>query len=96
MKVKEHMNLLGHKCKDRVTGFSGVIASVSFDLYGCIQALVNPGTDKDGKLLEQMWFDVNRLKITSKTPVMEIPNFEYGDVADAKKGPADKPRASKA
>ncbi len=85
------MDLLGLRVEDRVTKFKGVVASVSFDLYGCIQAMINPGTDKDGKLQDQVWFDVNRLEILSKKPVMDRPDFSFAPILDAKKGPAEKP-----
>lgn len=62
---KEHLNLLGLRVRDRVSGFEGVVASVCFDLYGCIQAIVHPGLQSDGKLGDQSWFDVNRLEIVS-------------------------------
>ena len=91
IELKKHMDLLGLRVEDRVTGFKGVVASVSFDLYGCIQAMINPGTDKDGKLRDQVWFDVNRLEVLDKKPVMDRPDFSYGPVSDAKKGPAEKP-----
>jgi len=47
--VQDHLSLLGKEVEDVVTGMSGIVASVSFDLYGCIQAIINPGLDKDGK-----------------------------------------------
>lgn len=94
--VKNHLNLLGMKVEDKVTGFKGVVASVSFDLYGCVQAIVNPGADKDGKLMEQCWFDVARLTLVSDEPVMARPNFEFGPQAEGKQGPAEKPLAMKA
>lgn len=75
------------KVEDRVTGFKGVVASISFDLYGCVQAVVNSGVEKGGKLGEQGWFDVARLKVTSKDPVMERPDFDF----DPDHGPAEKP-----
>jgi hypothetical protein len=31
---ERHIELLGLKAKDRITGFSGVIDSVCFDLFG--------------------------------------------------------------
>lgn len=91
MKIKQHLELLGMTVEDRVTGFKGIVASVSFDLYGCIQAIVNPGMEKSGKLGEQVWFDVNRLKVISKGPVMNRPDFDFGPQADGKQGPAEKP-----
>ena len=91
--LTQHLNLLGMRVQDRVTGFTGVVATVSFDLYGCIQAVVNPGTDSDGKLRDSNWFDVNRLRVVSDEPVMERPAFEWTDeaVARGNKGPAERP-----
>ena len=49
MIIKKHLDLLGLKVKDRVSDFEGVVISISFDLYGCVQADVRPfTTDKDG------------------------------------------------
>lgn len=84
--MEKALNLLGLKVKDRVTGFAGTVTSVSFDLYGCIQALVHPGLDKDEKLRDMSWFDVNRLEVTSPDPVMSVPAFAAAD-----KGPEAKP-----
>ena len=52
------MHLLGLKVTDQVTGFSGVVTSVGYDLYGCIQAIVTPQLKADAtKLEESRWFD---------------------------------------
>ena len=92
MLIKKHLDLLGHRVKDRVSDFGGVVISMSFDLYGCIQADVRPTKlDKDGKIIMGSWLDVSRLKVLSKKPVMDTPNFEWGDVAEGKKGPANLP-----
>jgi hypothetical protein len=56
-----------------------------------VQGLVNPGRDKDGKLRECFWFDVARLEVLSKTPVMRPPNFDQGIQAEGFKGAAEKP-----
>ena len=50
MDIKKHLEILGFRVTDKVTGLTGVAVSVSFDLYGCIQVIVNPGLDKDGKM----------------------------------------------
>jgi hypothetical protein len=89
------MSLLGLKVKDQVTGMTGVVASISFDLYGCVQAVLNPGLDKDGKLKDQHYFDVSRLKILDKKPVMQPPDYDYGPVAEGLQGAAEKPRTMK-
>lgn len=89
--VERHLDLLGMKVEDKVTGFSGVVTSVSFDLYGCIQAIINPGSDKDGKIMESHWFDVSRLVVKGDYPVMRRPNFQVGPVAEGDQGAAEKP-----
>ena len=91
MKVQEHLKLLGMKVQDRVTGLKGVVVSISFDLYGCIQAIMAPEANAEGKVPESYWLDVTRLKVTGKKPVMKLPNYDKGYVADGCKGPADKP-----
>jgi len=92
-----HIDLLGKTARDRVTGFEGVVSSVSFDLYGCIQAAVTPSVDKDGKTRDGHWFDVNRLEITDETRRMPVPAFaktppQFGRTpATHTHGPAEKP-----
>jgi hypothetical protein len=85
--MKQHFDLLGMHVRDQITGLDGVVESICFDLYGCVQASVRRnGLDKDGKLHESYWFDVKRLVVKSKTPVMEPPDFSLPEI-----GAADKP-----
>ena len=70
------MNLLGLKVVDSVTGFIGIVTSVSYDLYGCIQAVVVPLVDEKGEIAEGRWFDTKRLQIIDSTPVMDVPKFD--------------------
>lgn len=91
-----HINLLGKKVRDRVTGLEGIVTSISFDLYGCIQAVVHPGLDAAGKITEQLWFDVSRLEVKSEAGVMPPPDFDQGHIASGGKGPAEKPKQMKA
>lgn len=84
-------HLLGRKVEDRVTGIKGVVTSISFDLYGCVQALVTPYAKEDGSLGESWWFDVTRLIIKSKRLVMDIPDYNAGYIAEGKSGCAYKP-----
>jgi hypothetical protein len=93
MEIKKHMNLLGHEVKDKVSDFKGVVISMSFDLYGCIQADVRPkDLKKDEGIPKQgYWMDVARLVVVSKKPLMDPPNFDYGEIAEGKKGPANLP-----
>ena len=91
--LKQHLQLLGQRVEDKVTGYTGVVTSISFDLYGCIQATVHAGIGDDGKPREQYWFDVNRLKVVEETPVMPRPVFDYSpeDVAKGYQGAAERP-----
>jgi hypothetical protein len=94
--IKKHIDMLGLRVEDRVTRFKGVVASISFDLYGCVQAMVNPGIGNDGKLADQVWFDVARLIVLDEKPVMQPPDFEFGRQAEGRQGAAEKPIAWKA
>lgn len=86
LSVKENLDLLGFVAQDKVTGCEGVVTSISFDLYGCIQAVLSPKADKDGKRPDSAWFDVCRL-VKKEGPVMEAPDFDIG----IDKGPETKP-----
>jgi hypothetical protein len=39
--MQKHLSLLGHRVKDRISGSTGVVDSICFDLYGCVQATIN-------------------------------------------------------
>lgn len=86
IEVEKTLKLLGLRATDKVTGYTGVITSVSFDLYGCVQVIINPGVGQDGKLKDCLWFDVSRLTIGSTKPVMPLPDFDVVSV-----GPESKP-----
>lgn len=90
MSTSAHLDLLGLKVKDRVTGFKGVVTSLSFDLYGCIQAIVTPQANSKGDKADSEWFDVTRLEVTDDKPVMALPDFERGYIATGKKGASNK------
>lgn len=88
---ERHIELLGYRAKDKVTGYAGVIDSVCFDAYGCIQISLRPPMNKDGELPNGCWFDVTRLEIDTKKRVIEMPNFYQGYVAEGRKGASVKP-----
>ncbi len=85
-----YIGMLGLTYRDKVTGFVGVVTTVSFDLYGCIQMVVTPPAE-DGKVKEGGWFDYNRLELMTNGPVMAPPNFDDGPVAQGERGCAIKP-----
>ena len=91
--MNEHFKLLGYKVRDIVTGFEGVCESISFDLYGCVQAIVRPEIDKK-KMSERPdggWFDVKRLVAINKKPIMPVPTFVNVAGGTAKTAPTEKP-----
>jgi hypothetical protein len=89
--VNQHLKLLGCKATDRITGWSGAVTSISFDISGCVQAAVTPsavtkeGKDRTGEELHGRWFDVSRLEMGDR--LMASPHF----VDDT--GAAEKPNA---
>ncbi len=89
--VKKHLSMLGKKARDKVTGFEGVVSSVSFDLYGCVSAAITPPIDDKGETRPGNWFDVTRVEFLDNKPVMNVPDFKKGYVAEGKKGAAEKP-----
>jgi len=95
MSIEKHMGLLGMRATDKVTGFKGVVSSVSFDLYGCVQVVLTPAAKEERELGEGHWLDVGRLTVTGKKPVMAPPDFEKGRVAEGRKGAAPKPPATR-
>jgi len=88
--INKHIGLLGMKAKDKISGLAGVISSISFDLYGCVQAAITPPAKK-GEYISGTWFDLTRLEIVSKKRVMDIPDFDRGYISTGNKGAADKP-----
>jgi hypothetical protein len=85
--IEQSLKMLGLKATDKVTRFEGVVSSVSFDAYGCVQAAITPPA-RDGKLGEGHWFDVKRLELGDR--VMEAPRFSDTAMGD-EIGAAEKP-----
>ena len=86
--IKETLDLLGKRATDVVTGFEGVITSISFDLYGCVMVIISPQAGENGKMEPSKWFDKNRIRIKHACdPVMTRPDFEKQEPP----GPEEKP-----
>jgi hypothetical protein len=52
---------LGQRYRDRVTGLTGIVTGRCEYLNGCIQWLVKPPLDKDGKSRDGEWIDEGQL-----------------------------------
>ena len=85
--MEKHLELLGRQVKDKVTGFVGVVESICFDLYGCVQAVVRQKVGKDGKQMDAHYFDVKRL---DPVGARVMPKPAFGPVG-TEAGPAQKP-----
>ncbi len=88
--MQQYLDLLGETVTDKVTGITGVVTSVSFDLYGCVMAIIKPPIDKDGKSADGRWYDVKRLDVKSGKKVMQAPKFATMQPG-TENGPASKP-----
>ena len=85
--VKKHFKLLGLPVRDKITNKEGIVVSLSFDLYGCIQVLITT----QGNAAQSHWIDVNRVTVLSKKVAMDRPDYTKHLISDGKKGPAIKP-----
>jgi hypothetical protein len=90
-KSNNHIAKLGLSARDKVTGLTGVVTSVCFDLYGCIQVVISPAIKEDGNVPDARWYDINRVEFSEYERVMPVPNFDFGHIAEGGKGPAEKP-----
>ena len=92
--LTKHVDMLGLRARDKVTGLEGVIESVSFDLYGCVQVALRPPMTKEGDLKDGRWFDIQRVvAIDGGQRVMPVPSFKSLATPEGvhRHGPADKP-----
>lgn len=51
----------GENVRDVATGFTGVIMGAMAYTNGCVQFLVKPPVDKDGKYVDGVWIDGEQL-----------------------------------
>ena len=91
--IQKTINYLGLRATDRVTGLKGVVTSVCFDLYGCVQVAIDPPANLEkGETAPGRWFDVNRVELDMESDrVMPVPDFDAraDDPADYGQGAAD-------
>jgi len=80
---------LGKEARDKVTGFTGIITGHCEYLTGCSQYGIQPKVDKEGKVPDTRWVDVNRCEIVGD-------GVEVANVSDIKNpgGPQSTPNGS--
>ncbi|RLE24687.1 MAG: hypothetical protein DRJ50_04285, partial [Actinobacteria bacterium] len=86
-RVDKAIDLLGFRVRDVITNIEGVATSVSFDLYGCIQIVLDRGYDEKNERIETPWLDLVRLEKLEGDRLLTLPDFAGTDVS----GPAEKP-----
>ena len=67
--------LIGKTGTDVLTGFTGLITGYTEYISGCNQLLLAPKA-KDGKYVEPMWFDVQRVEIDPLVDKVSLDNEE--------------------
>lgn len=60
---------LTHRCRDKVTGFTGICTGVVFYATGCAQALLVPPVDSTGKPQDAQWYDLQRVDVLERHAV---------------------------
>jgi hypothetical protein len=63
----------GVRAKCKVTGFTGIVAGRTEYLNGCIQWLVKPPIDKDGKYVDGQWVDDGQLEVIDDGIIVVAP-----------------------
>jgi len=61
---------LGSKLKSKVTGFVGIATSKTEYLNGCVRYGLTPRVDKDGKIQDIEFVDIQELEEIEKKAVM--------------------------
>jgi hypothetical protein len=54
---------LGQRLKDKVSGFTGIATSRTEFLNGCVRIALSPPVDKEGKMVDERWFDMQQLEL---------------------------------
>lgn len=76
--LKQYFEWMGKPVKDRIRGTEGIVTSINFDLYGCVQVCITPKQNADGKAPEQVWCDVQRLSADDNAePVIPLPQYLF-------------------
>ena len=55
----------GNTARDIITGFSGTITGMAVYIAGRRQICLSPNVNRDGKPIEPLWFDIDRIAITT-------------------------------
>jgi hypothetical protein len=62
----------GSRVSDIITGFTGIVTARTEWLYGCIRVEVTPQELHEGKPVEALWFDEQRVRVIQ--PAADVPS----------------------
>ena len=78
----EYIDWLGREAIEALTGATGTITSISYDLTGCIQAFIDPcRVLESGEKAQGSWFDTDRIRISTAARA-KLPGEERGTPVD--------------
>ena len=60
---------MGDRVTDIVTGFEGIVVAKNKYINGCVQFCVDPGVDKDGKLMDAKYIDEGQIEVIERNAV---------------------------
>jgi hypothetical protein len=83
---------LGDRCKDKVSGFTGICTASIEYLHGCTRITISPETVTDGKLGDSFTFDEPQCELIEakayKIPEMVRPGGPSSRVSPTKSKPS--------
>jgi hypothetical protein len=75
---------MGVRVKCKVTGLVGIVTGKTEYINGCVQWLVKPPIDKEGKLVDGCWIDTIQLEVVDEGISIKTPeNGPGGPSSDA-------------
>lgn len=60
------MIILGSKVRDNITGFTGTATGRTEYMFGCARVMIETSEMKDGKPVDALWFDEQRVEIVKE------------------------------
>lgn len=81
----------GVEVKDRLTGFKGIVTSMTTYITGCVHAGVQPKVTKEGAYPDALGFDISRLDVIGWGEYKE--DIKEGIKEEIPGGPQKMPRS---
>ncbi len=76
---------LGSKVRDKVTGFTGIATAKIEYLNGCIQICIKPPVDKNNKMPDVEYVDIDQIEILEEEKITFLKKLTGGPQRDCPK-----------